>query len=164
MRRLLISAAVISALLLFSDYAEAKKCGKMRRRCYPPVCCQLTTSSQLFGTTTTSCFVQIDHLTVDQGSMEIPADRLSVPGGNPLHVYINSNVRGVLQGEFYQTVNGTEVQGTRMRFNPPIVPTPGQFRFTLSTFQILTNYKFHFADNLAQPTCQDQWDVVTVHP
>jgi len=126
----------------------------------------------------TGCYVQIDCFTQNQGSGEIRVSYDPLPVGYQTIIYVNSNAPGGVQGEYYKTDStGTQVLGPKMSFGGPTVQsatapgcypatTPGshEYRFTVDTLELPTYYVFHFADNLAQPTCTDQKIIHTAHP
>jgi hypothetical protein len=179
MRRLFVGIVVISAVSLFAGQAEAKKCCKKRKCCYQSASCQpVTTCSQPRDAISTGCYVQIDCFTQDQGSGEIRVSYDPLPVGYQTRIYVNSNVPGGVQGEYYKTDStGTQVLGPKMSFGGPTVASatakgcypvtsPGsrEYRFTVDTLELPTYYVFLFADNLAQPTCTDSKIIHTAHP
>lgn len=105
-------------------------------------------------------YVRIDHATQGPDGHETPADRLTIRSDDFLWLYVESNLPGgaAPQGEYSKTPGGMpQPLGSPDNIN-------GQYRFMVIHFTLspASTYQFRFADNLAAPAHQDQWEVVTV--
>jgi hypothetical protein len=107
-------------------------------------------------------YVQIDHATQSQfpDGPEVPADRLSIHYDEFLWLYVNAELPtgSSLNGEYYVLPGGAHIP-----LDPPTV-SGRVHRFSLTHYYLSpsTHYIFHFADNLASPRYEDQWEIVTV--
>ena len=96
---------------------------------------------------------------------ETPADRLRIDSTDFLWIYVEAELpaQAVPKGEYCKYVGGMPDPATRTLLGPPTV-AGGQYRFSVIHYTLSpqSKYLFRFADNLAAPTYEDHWDIVTV--
>lgn len=107
--------------------------------------------------------VYIDHVTQGPDGSENSADRLSIRSDKFLWVYVEADLPAgaAPQGEYSKTAGGNSASPQHLAA-PEVIN--GQYRFMVIQYALSpdSTYLFRFADNLAMPTYQDQWEIVTV--
>jgi hypothetical protein len=110
-----------------------------------------------------SSHVKIDHVTQGPDGSERSADRLSIRTDDFLWVYVEADLPNgaAPQGEYSKTAGGNSASPQHLAA-PEVIN--GQYRFMVIHYALTSGstYLFRFADNLAMPTYQDQWEIVTV--
>lgn len=107
--------------------------------------------------------VRIDYVSQGPDGSETPADRLSIRSDKFLWVYVEADLPSgaAPQGEYSKTAGGASASPQHLAA-PEVIN--GQYRFMVIHYALSpdSTYLFRFADNLAMPTYQDQWEIVTV--
>lgn len=109
--------------------------------------------------------VRIDRLTQGPDGQEHIVDRLAVDSHDFLWIYVEALLPNgaTPEGEYLEIVGGAPDPSTRLLLGPPT--KKGDFyRYAVAHFSLAAGrqYLFHFADRLAQPQHEDQWEVSTV--
>lgn len=110
--------------------------------------------------------VRIDRVTQGPDGMESQADRLHIDSTDFLWIYVEAQLPSSASpfGEYFREgADGRPDPTTRIPLEPPS-HSEAFYRFSVIHYVLSpqTRYWFHFADDLSNPTYQDQWEVVTI--
>lgn len=112
-----------------------------------------------------SYYVRIDRVTQGPDGMETPADRLTIDSEDFLWLYVAAElpVGSAVSGEYFTIIDGKVDPATRVLLGPP-KEVNDEFRFAVSHYTLSkqSEYLFHFADDLNDPTHEDQWEIMTL--
>jgi hypothetical protein len=113
---------------------------------------------------TAAFHVRIDHVTQGYDGNEEPADRLNMNHEQDLWIYVEARLplSAIPQGKYFQ-VPADDPNPAGHSLEKPELKN-GLYRFHIGHYTLSkgSKYKLHFADDLAAPTYEDSWEIVTV--
>jgi hypothetical protein len=117
------------------------------------------------GETVMAFDVKIIRVTQGPDGFEKPANPLQIDSQDFLWIYVEAVLPSgaAPRGEYFREVGGKPDPASRVPLGPP-TPSGGMYRFSVIHYVLSpqTTYWFHFADNLASPSYEDHWEIVTI--
>jgi hypothetical protein len=112
-------------------------------------------------------YVRIDHIeqAIGQDDQRVRVDRTRVDSTQFLWLYVYATLQSgsAPQGEYMKEIDLKTEPSPGVRLDPPEF-IDGSYRYSLIHYILSprSKYRFHFADDLENPSYQDQWQIVTL--